>query len=132
MEILHINSYYSGSHFYKNFYDKQVELGLSIDVYVPINKSISVKNKDFGDFTKISRNHSKGDRFLFHLKHKKIYKDITQNYITKKYDIIHAHSLFSNGYIAYRLKEKYGIPYIVTVRNTDVNTFFKKMIHLRK
>ena len=31
-----------------------------------------------------------------------------------------------------KLKEKYGIPYIVAVRNTDVNIFFKQMIHLRK
>ena len=31
-----------------------------------------------------------------------------------------------------KLKRQYGIPYIVAVRNTDVNLFFKKMIHLRK
>ena len=40
-----------------------------------------------------------------------------------EYSLIHAHSLFSNGYIAMRIKQDYGIPYIVAVRNTDVNTF---------
>lgn len=29
------------------------------------------------------------------------------------------------------IKRKYGIPYIVAVRNTDINTFFKHMVHLR-
>lgn len=36
-KILHINSYYTASKFYKNLYDKQKEQGLDIDVYVPIS-----------------------------------------------------------------------------------------------
>lgn len=42
----------------------------------------------------------------------------------------HAHSLMSNGYISYRLKQDYSIPYIVAVRNTDIFTFFRLMPHL--
>jgi glycosyltransferase involved in cell wall biosynthesis len=30
-----------------------------------------------------------------------------------------------------KMKKRYGIPYIVAVRDTDLNTFFRKMIHLR-
>lgn len=131
MKILHINSYYSGSNFYKNLYDNQIKSGLEIDVFVPVTTSYK-KKENLGIYTKLSENHTKLDRFLFHLKHYKIHKDIVNKYDISNYSIIHAHSLFSNGYIAFKLKKKFNIPYIVAVRNTDINIFFKKMIHLRK
>ena len=131
MKILHINSYYSGSMFYKNLFDKQIESGLDIDVFVPVSSSYKKNGIDFGSYTMISANHNKYDRLIFHLKHKKIYKDVVQKYDINQYSVIHAHSLFSNGYIAMKLKQQYGVPYIVAVRNTDVNIFFKRLIHLR-
>lgn len=132
MKILHINSYYSCSKFYKNLYDKQTKSELDIDVYVPVSTAIDTSKLKLGDYTTISTNHNKYDRLLFHIKHNKIYKDIINKYLISEYSIIHAHSLFSNGYIAYKLYKKYGIPYIVAVRNTDINVFFKRMIHLRQ
>lgn len=132
MKILHINSYYSVSKFYKNLYDEQVNHGLDIDVFVAIPSNFEKRDFNHGGYTTISRNHNQFDRFLFHLKHKKILKDVINKYVMEDYSVIHAHSLFSNGYIAYRLKKEFDIPYIVAVRNTDVNLFFKKMIHLRK
>lgn len=132
MKILHINSYYAAGKFYKHLYDKQIENGLDIDVFVPAPYSFKETGFDFGQYTTVSRNHGKYDRYIFHLKHYKIYKDITRKYKIKNYSIIHAHSLFSNGYIAMKLKQDYGVPYIVAVRNTDVNLFFNKMLYLRK
>ncbi|GGA20484.1 glycosyltransferase family 4 protein [Psychrobacillus lasiicapitis] len=132
MKILHINSYYNGSKFYKNLYDKQIEEGQDIDVFVPVSYANKELNFDFGSYTTVSRNHNKFDRYIFHIKHYKIYKDIVKKYQINNYGTIHAHSLFSNGYIAMKIKESYGIPYIVAVRNTDVNLFFAKMPHLRK
>jgi len=131
MKILHINSYYSGSMFYKNLYDYQLRSGIDISVFVPVSSSINDR-KDFGSYTTISKNHTKYDRFIFHLKQHKIYKDIINKYDIKKFSIIHAHSLFTNGFIAMKLNKDFGIPYIVAVRNTDVNIFFKKMFHLRR
>ena len=132
MKILHINSYYSVSHFYKNLYDKQIEKGLDIDVFVPVTSSIKLKEADLGDYTTISLNHSKYDRYIFHLKHYKIYKDVESKYKIEDYSLVHAHSLFSNGYIAMKLKRDYGVPYVVAVRNTDVNLFFDRLPHLRR
>lgn len=131
MKVLHINSYYCGSKFYKNLYDQQVNAGLDISVFVPTPSSVE-NICDFGEYTTISVNHSRYDRFIFQLKHTKILRDITKRYDVEKYTLIHAHSLFSNGYVAMKLNQKYGIPYIVAVRNTDVNTFFKRMAHLRR
>ncbi|MBD5357296.1 MAG: glycosyltransferase family 4 protein [Bacteroides sp.] len=47
-------------------------------------------------------------------------------------DLVHAHTLFSDGAIAYRAFQKYHIPYIVAIRNTDINVFFKYFFHLRR
>lgn len=132
MNILHVNSYYSSGTFYKGLYDEQIKHGLAIDVYVPVDYRYSYGSRDFGNYTKISKVFSQIDRLLFFTKQKKILKDVQKTYELKKFDIIHAHSLFVNGYVAMKLKEKYGIPYCVAVRDTDLNLFFKKMIHLKK
>jgi glycosyltransferase involved in cell wall biosynthesis len=131
MRVLHINSYYSTRNFYYHLYEAQLRLGLSLDVYVPIAYQPKIKI-EVNDYTKVVINHHRFDRYFFHLKHYKILNDIQKQYAINEYSVFHAHSLFSNGYIAWKLKQKYGIPYIVAVRSSDVNTFFKKMIHLRK
>lgn len=132
MKILHINSYYRENYLYKNLFDRQKESGLNLDVYVPVPTSMDVSALKHGEYTTISANHGKYDRLFFHIKHKKIYADIVKKYAMNEFNIVHAHSLFSNGYIALRLKKDFGTPYVVAVRSTDVNTFFKYMIHLRK
>lgn len=131
VKILHINSYFNGSSFYKHLYDEQVRTGTKLDVFVPVSTSYQNNGEEFGEFTKISKNHKKYDRAFFYLKHNKIYRDVIKQYNINDYTITHAHSLFSNGYIAWKLKKKYDLPYVVAVRNTDLNIFFKKMPHLR-
>lgn len=71
------------------------------------------------------------DRFLFFPKQKYLLNDIEKHVQLADVQLIHAHTLFSSGYLAYQIYKKYGIPYIVAVRNTDVNVFFKHMPHLR-
>lgn len=132
MKILHINSYYGKSSFYKNLYDIQVVEGLDIDVFVSVSFKFNSNDFDYGRYTLLSKNHNKIDRFLFFLKQNKIYKDLCGNYDVKDYSVTHAHSLYTNGYIAWKLKKEFGIPYIVAVRNTDINVFFKKMVYLRR
>ncbi len=132
MKILHINSYYLAGKFYKHLYDSQVKQSLDVSVYVPVPDNIDCDDRNYGAYTLISKNHTNYDRFLFSLKHSKILKDIKQKYDIANFDIMHAHSLFSNGFIAYKLNIKYKVPYIVAVRNTDINVFFKRIVHLRK
>lgn len=75
---------------------------------------------------------NKIDRLFYHYKYNKIYNQLISNINVSEYEILHAHSLFANGYIAYKVFKNYKIPYIVAVRNTDANVFFKYFIHLRK
>src|SRR5690606_28164768 len=41
--------------------------------------------------------------------------------------LIHAGTLCMTGAVAYEISKKSKIPYIVSIRNTDINTYFKKM-----
>lgn len=70
------------------------------------------------------------DRLLFKVKERKAWDRLTE-YPLRSYDLIHAHSLFSNGYLALLAKKETGIPYVVAVRNTDVNIFFRRRAYLR-
>lgn len=132
MKILHINSYYSDSKLYKNLYDKQIKQQLDIDVFVSVPTNYEMPERDFGDYTVVSKNHRKWDRIWYEYKQTKMLKDLEERYNAQDYDLMHAHSLFTNGGLAYKLYKKYGTEYVVAVRNTDINTFFKKMPHLRK
>lgn len=69
------------------------------------------------------------DRFFYHRKIRKITKSAML--FQSNIDIIHAHFLFSDGGVALEYYYKFNIPYIVAVRNTDLNIFFKYMFHLR-
>lgn len=72
------------------------------------------------------------DRVLFYRKQKSMLRWLEANTDLKSFDIVHAHTVFSGGYAALQIHKRYGTPYIVAVRNTDVNTFFKYMVHLRR
>lgn len=41
-------------------------------------------------------------------------------------DIIHAHWGYPNGYIAYQVSERYGIPYFITFHGSDLNNIKEK------
>lgn len=46
-------------------------------------------------------------------------------------DLVHAHTVISNGLPALVLKWIYGVPFVVTVRNTDTDFFFSKSAFFR-
>ncbi|MEG1311476.1 MAG: glycosyltransferase family 4 protein [Romboutsia sp.] len=136
MKVLHVCSYYITSKLYRNLIENLEDRGIYNDVYIPVN-SEELINKFSGTNTDkskyiYSKCFNKIDRVSFRLKNKKIYEDLVNTIDLENIDVSHAHSLFVNGYVAYKLKKEKNIDYIVAVRNTDVNTFFKKMIHLRK
>lgn len=48
------------------------------------------------------------------------------------FSVIHAHTLFTDGIPAYWINTKYGISYVVAIRNSDINVFFKYFVHYRR
>ena len=130
MKILHLCSYYFNSNMYTSLFSELEKVNVNNDVVIPIKKGQKEKKKYNNSiylncYTNI-------DRLFFSLKENKILKAVLKELKNKKYNYVHAHSLFTNGWLAMKLKEKYGYNYIVAVRNTDINVFFKYFFWLRK
>lgn len=131
MKILHINCNYIGTTLHQLMVEELDRRGIENEVFVPTyNKDLSVIKPNKNVY--VSECFKKWDRIVFDYKQKKILRAIEEHYDVSEFDLIHAYTLFTDGNVARQLSKKYGIPYVVAVRNTDVNDFFKHMIHLRK
>jgi len=134
--ILHITNDYSGSTVYKNLTGALDSLNIEQIIYNPIREANRIgKNKiEFkNENSKIIYAHilNKTDRIFYRRKINKIVDDVEKNVDMSKISFIHAHTWYSDGGVAYLLSEKYNIPYIVAVRSTDINFFYKLLIHER-
>lgn len=136
MNILHINGDYPFQALYYELLQHFSEgKGIKHIMYVPLKSGrkfsrkydISTPNVNViysFDFNKL-------DRLIYYTKKAKILRAIQNIINIADINCVHAHTLFSTGGVAYELKKKLGINYIVAVRNTDLNEFFKYMVHLR-
>lgn len=123
MKILNINLNFHVSTLYQKMAEEMINQGCSFNIYYPTENRVKIKLP----YLQQDNILNKLDRYLFRTRANKIIKRLISKENIHSYDVIHAHSLFSNGYIAYKLKQKYKIPYIVAVRNTDINLYFKKI-----
>lgn len=130
MKILHINCNYTGNQLHKLMIEKLDRLGYENKVYAATAEKEKAEKK-YNDNAVVSLCLNRFDRFWFGHKQRKIFCDMTSKIDTSSFDFIHAYTLFTDGNIARKLSKKHGIPYVVAVRNTDVNSFFKIMVHLR-
>lgn len=134
--ILHICSSYANQELYSQLLIELEKMGVRQLMYAPIREAQQfgenrIKNSDNLEL-KYSYILRKYHRVFFHLKIKTILKDLEKCEFIEDANVTHAHFLFSDGAAALKLKEKYGIPYVVSVRNTDINIFFKYLRHLNK
>lgn len=128
MYLCHICSNFDK--FYIDLMEEQISKGLDIRVFY-----FRAKQRGMPDvkapYLDIRLNYSNWHRPFFYIKEKKIFKDFYELYNNKNFNILHAHTLFSNGYIALKAKKYLQIPYIVAVRDMDVNVFLKYRFYLR-
>lgn len=135
MKILHIANDYSGSKIYYNLVKNLDELGVEQMVYTPIRNKKHI-NGNYYSFKHDSSNIvysnilTKYCRINFWHKKNKILSNIQRQNLNN-ISLIHAHTWYSDGAIAYELNKLYGTPYIIAVRNTDINIFLSYMFHLR-
>lgn len=131
ISILHINGNYVGTALHQTMIehlDSYTKNQVFAPIYPITEDQLSIKpNKN----VIISQCYKKRDRYFFSYKQHKILKSLEEHLSVSDYNIVHAYTLFTDGNCAYNIKKKYGIPYIVAVRDSDVNAFFKKAPHLR-
>jgi L-malate glycosyltransferase len=135
IHVLHICSDYSQQKLYRELILELSKKGIKQTVYVPVRSISEIGKNDITSIENVKVIYSNilsfKHRLFYHLKIKTIFADIQKQLDLNTFDIVHAHFLFSDGGVAYKIKTKYSIPYIVAIRNTDVNVFFKYMLHLR-
>lgn len=131
MRVLQIANGYLGNKLYQNMFEHLHDIDVQNLVYVPIDRHVDIPEVVPNDVY-ISQCFSQIDRALFFRKQRRILKDISTHYDLNTVDVIHAHTVFSGGYAAYQLYKRYGKPYLIAVRNTDKNVFFRYMVYLRK
>lgn len=135
--ILHIANDYTGSKVYKNLINELDNLYIEQIIYTPLRQKhkVGINQINFKVYNSkiiyspILNWHI--DRFFYPYKIIKILKDIESKVDFNHIKCIHAHTWYSDGGVAYFLSKKYKIPYIVTIRNTDLNLFQKKIVYLR-
>lgn len=129
MKILHICGYYTGSKVHKELFERLDKLGVEQTIYSAIQSS----NPTAGANTFEARQTSFvcapilhiWHRALFLTKTRRILKDAERRCGVRNFDLIDATTSYTDGAVAYRLHKKYGTPYVITVRNTDLNDFMK-------
>lgn len=146
MSVIHICNDYFGGNFYKTLFDKLAEKkinqfvivvlrsdqlnyiennGINIDnnrkykiKAVKLNKSMSLLSRFFPGITnKFIFNKIKNDLIDFETKHNK--------------SIIFSHTTYSNGTLGLYISKLLYLDYIISIRNVDVNTVYKKLIWQR-
>lgn len=132
--ILHIPNAYCGSTVYQSLVEALDGLGLRQQIYALARSHDLVgKNAPTLNLPNSSIHYSTEwkliYRMLFHYKVRAIRKDIEQAIDLKSVNIIHAHTLYSDGAVAHSLYKRHGIPYVVAVRNTDINVYARYMPH---
>ena len=130
MRLLHINCNYIGTTLHQLMIESLNDIGYENTVFVPVyDKKLSVIKPNNNVI--VSECFKKWDRLFFDYKQRKILKSLESIIEVKNFNLIHAYTLFTDGNCARNLFKKYRIPYVVAVRNTDVNTFFHLRPHLR-
>ena len=135
MHILHISNSYGGTAVYKNLYTQLDLLGIRQTVFVPLNANnrerVGNQMIDFqteGSRIIYSTTLKLYHRFLYKSKINLVKKEILKCLKIEDIDLIHASTQCMDGAVAYELQKQYNIPYIVAVRNTDVHTYYDKLI----
>ncbi|WP_394856198.1 glycosyltransferase family 4 protein [Staphylococcus borealis] len=127
MKILHLNSNFLFSKLYENQINNMSDEFEQI-VYNPLRKQVEY-NGDIKVYSPV--NLSRLDSFLSFKRRNKSLKYLERKLNIKDINLTHAHTMTNDGILALKIKKKYNTPYILTLRNTDINYSLRYKRHLK-
>jgi L-malate glycosyltransferase len=135
VNVLQLNSYFIANKLHQKLTSTMLSKNVQQTIYIPI-KSKELENRNIVETDQLEFHYDyilrKYDRFLYKGKIKKQLKRIEEKVPEiKKFDLIHAHTLFSDGGTAYLLNQKNGLNYVVSVRSADIYAFYKYAVFHR-
>jgi glycosyltransferase involved in cell wall biosynthesis len=129
MNCLHICNDLLGSKVHQKLYERLIGHGVDQTVFYPSRSNTWDRAKDFQNQAPYkvvtSPPLKKYHRVLFRSKINFLSRSLVRQVNMKTIDIMHATTLFSDGAIAYKLHKQYNIPYVVSIRATDISVFLK-------
>ena len=130
--VLHLSNDFTNSKVHSNLYRELDAKGVKQTVFVPLRKGASEDNRFDAANTEFVFAHilKRIHRAFFFHKIERTVKEIEKTVDLNSVSCIHATNLFSDGMTALELHRKYGIPYLVAVRNSDLNEFLRYLPHL--
>lgn len=134
MSVLHICCNWADSAVFSTLCGLMAAQGLDQQVYVPEKRAADMGKRAQGPenlkvtYSLIVR---PWDRALYYTKARRALPDLTARMALDEVKLVHAHTLFTDGAMAYRLHQAQGLPYVVSIRYTDMAYFFPRMPHLR-
>lgn len=140
MKILHINSYFDSNEVHRNFILSLKDSGIAHLVVVPnyYSKNLVIDNdkmalENVHENFCVDRNCRIPNflRYLYPFRFLFVCMYILRHYKRSDFRFIHAHTMFTNGIVALMLYYFWGLKYVITVRNTDVNIFWKKLFYFK-
>ena len=136
MNVIHICSDFARQRVYDHLVTNLERNGMSKQfVYVPVRtkEEVAVKRNEALVNTKFCIHHvlRPYHRLLFRSNISTVYCDLRTSLDDPDYSLVHAHFLYSDGAVALRLYRERRIPYVVAVRNTDLNVFMRYRPDLR-
>ncbi|MBQ9009010.1 MAG: glycosyltransferase [Clostridia bacterium] len=132
MNVVHICRNLAGSTVFPQLFEALAEKGLKQRVFVPEktdnNRGKNVPRNVPTEYAVTLRT---SDTLFFHLKAARTVPWIQSCMGPEETDLIHAHTLFTDGSIARELGRKWNRPFVVTLRYSDVAVIWKYEWHLR-
>lgn len=130
LSVLHICNDFLWTKVHRNLYAQLDRLAVRQEVFTPLRKRSNKDNNQIAFAVPGSQVSYSGvlkdyHRVFFKAKIRKLYGDLEALDLAAGCDLVHATTLFSDGALAYQLFRKYRKPYIVSIRNTDINAFLK-------
>ncbi len=121
MKILHICNDYRDNNLYEHLFTLLSQYAEQ-SVFVPYKYSLNFRNRN-NYSVKHEVCYNDIDRIFYKRKGAKVFQSLKKQVNIAEQNLIHAHTLFSNGYVAYLSNKEYKIDYVVTIRNVDVDIF---------
>ena len=104
MKILHICTNYTDTQLYQKLNEELQKKGIDQTYAVPSSYSTNC-SFELNDNVKVLKCYPRWLRIVYRIKQSVIRKEIDRKIDVESYDIIHAHLLFTNGYLAYKFKK---------------------------
>lgn len=124
MKVLHICVDYNK--LYQNLMEKEIKTGLGLSVfhYTTRRKKLKKALDEYVYFYNSSIRFLRSPLF-FKTRIKFVANRFCNIYKESfSFNLVHAHMWFLDGHIAYNAYKKWGTPYIIAVRNTDINSWY--------